>query len=110
MSSKLILLAQISLLMALAACAGASSSAENQETAPRVGALAPDFTLTALDGSSLKLSDLRGSAVFINFWGINCLYCRYEMPNIQKMQDVYGDDGLVVLGINVEDKASDAQT
>ncbi len=32
------------------------------------------------------------------------------MPNIQKMQDVYGDDGLVVLGINEEDKASDAQT
>ncbi len=48
MSSKMILLAHISLLLALAACAGASSSAETQETAPKVGALAPDFTLTAL--------------------------------------------------------------
>jgi len=36
--------------------------------APEVGRMAPDFTLTTLDGDSITLSDFRGKAVFVNFW------------------------------------------
>ena len=111
MLSKSISFFILFLLIALTACTNSAASTPSaQDTTPRVGALAPDFTLSTLDGSSIKLSDLRGSAVFINFWAVNCQYCRYEMPNIQKMHDDYAPTGLVVLGINVKDKASDAQT
>jgi cytochrome c biogenesis protein CcmG, thiol:disulfide interchange protein DsbE len=92
------------------ACSGVVSSAtQSLKTAPRVGCLAPDFSLTASDGSLVRLSDFRGSPLFVNFWDVKCMYCRYEMPRIQKMHQTYADQGLVVLGVNKEDSASDVQ-
>jgi thiol-disulfide isomerase/thioredoxin len=43
---------------------------------------APDFTVTALDGSKVKLADLRGQVVFVNFWATWCPPCRDEMPGM----------------------------
>ena len=77
-----------------------------KDIAPTKGAIAPDFTLDNLDGSPVHLIDLRGKAVFINFWMTECRYCQYEMPNIQKMHDTYASEGLVVLGVNVGDSQS----
>jgi peroxiredoxin len=85
-----------------------SSCSTERDVAPVRGAIAPDFTLTNLEGDSVHLNDLRGSAVFINFWHTECRYCQYEMPNIQKMHDTYTDDGLVVLGVNVGNSQQDA--
>ena len=79
------------------------------EVAPQTGFLAPDFTLMALNGSTYSLNNLRGNAVFINFWMTECRYCQYEMPNIQKMHDTYANEGLIVLGVNVGDSLSDAE-
>lgn len=70
---------------------------------PKVGHLAPDFSLATLDGSMIKLNDLRGKAVFINFWSTICRYCQYEMPNIQYMHETYSNKGLIVLGVNIKD-------
>jgi peroxiredoxin len=85
-----------------------TSCSKEAGIAPQSGSFAPDFTLTTLEGPSVHLSDLRGSAVFINFWNTACRYCQYEMPNIQKMHDTYASDGLVVLGVNVGDSQHDA--
>lgn len=52
-----------------------------------IGNLAPDFTLTLDDGKSIKLSDLRGKPVFLNFWATWCPWCKLEMPDIQKIYD-----------------------
>ena len=76
------------------------------KAAPKVGCLAPDFSLKTLDGSTITLSDLRGKAVFINFWDFVCRYCQYEMPNIQYMHDTYSSQGLIVLGINNQNPQS----
>jgi peroxiredoxin len=70
------------------------------ETAPRKGFLAPDFSLTTLDGSTVRLSDLRGQPVLINFWASWCGPCRAEMPHIQAAFEDHADDGLVVLGVD----------
>jgi peroxiredoxin len=68
--------------------------------APQTGFLAPDFTLETLDGQTVKLSNLRGQAVLINFWASWCPPCKAEMPAIQHVYDDYGDQGLMVLAIN----------
>jgi peroxiredoxin len=70
------------------------------ETAPRKGFSAPDFSLTTLDGATVRLSDLRGKAVLINFWASWCGPCRAEMPHIQAAYEEHVDDGLVVLGVD----------
>ena len=84
---------------------GCSSSlaTDESETCAQIDCIAPDFSLPTLDGSTIKLSDLRGKPVFINFWSTNCQYCKYEMHNIQSMHDTYGSNGLIILGIATED-------
>lgn len=61
------------------------------ESRPEVGFPAPDFALTDLDGNPVRLSELRGQPVFINFWATWCPPCREEMPEIQKVYEEKGE-------------------
>lgn len=63
--------------------------------------IAPDFELESLDGTMVKLSELKGKNVIINFWATWCGYCVIEMPDLQKLNDKYKDDDLIVLLVNV---------
>jgi peroxiredoxin len=67
------------------------------------GVPAPDFELTSLDGRKVKLSDYRGKAVLLNFWATWCSPCKVEMPWFVDLQKKYGNDGLVVLGVAMDD-------
>jgi len=67
---------------------------------------APDFTLKDLDGNTVRLSDLRGKVVFLNFWATWCPPCRAEMPDIEKVHRKYRDQDVVVLGIDLRESAS----
>lgn len=67
------------------------------------GAPAPDFELASLDGRKVKLSDYRGKAVVLNFWATWCSPCKVEMPWFVDLQKKYGNEGLVVLGIAMDD-------
>jgi cytochrome oxidase Cu insertion factor (SCO1/SenC/PrrC family) len=58
--------------------AAATTSASMQ--APIVGSLAPDFELETVDGDTIRLSDLRGKVVALNFWATWCAPCRLECP------------------------------
>lgn len=78
-------------------------------TGLQVGSLAPNFTLSTLDGKRLALSDYRGKTVMLNFWYATCPGCLQEMPAMQKFyaaQQVAGKN-FVILGVNILD---DAQT
>ena len=67
------------------------------------GVAAPDFELTSLDGKRMKLSDFRGKAVLLNFWATWCSPCKVEMPWFVDLQKKYGSDGLVVVGVAMDD-------
>jgi peroxiredoxin len=72
----------------------------------QAGNPAPDFTAAVYGGDSLRLSDLQGKVVFIDFWYVSCHPCQLAAPAIEKMYEEFGGDGDVVfLGINPYDKA-----
>ncbi len=70
---------------------------------------APDFTLNTFDGQQIKLSDLRGKVVVINFWASWCVPCRDEAPFLQSTYLQYKDKGVVFLGIDWVDPEPDAR-
>ena len=62
----------------------------------------PDFTVLDRDGNPVKLSDLRGKPVILNFWASWCGPCQSEMPDFQKAYEMYGDDVHFMI-VNVTD-------
>jgi thiol-disulfide isomerase/thioredoxin len=75
---------------------------------PIAGAkIAPDFTLESLDGTNVKLSDLRGKAVLLNFWATWCGPCKIEMPWFVELQNEYGSQGLQIVGVAMDDSGKD---
>jgi len=64
---------------------------------------APDFSLPTLEGQTVTLSALRGRVVFLNFWATWCPPCREEMPSIERLHRELKDQGLVVLGVDVDE-------
>lgn len=69
---------------------------------PRPGEPAPDFALESQNGERVTLSQFQGRPVFLNFWATWCTFCKEEMPDMQRVQDEFGDD-LVVIGVNAGD-------
>lgn len=53
---------------------------------------APDFTVIDSDGNEVKLSDLRGKPVVVNFWASWCGVCKTGMPDFEEAYAAYGDD------------------
>jgi len=76
---------------------------------PVVGQDAPDFALRSADGTIVKLSDLRGKVVFVNFWATWCKPCREELPDIAKIYVEKRAAGLEVLTINYQEDPGDAR-
>jgi thiol-disulfide isomerase/thioredoxin len=76
---------------------------------PEVGFPAPPITLMDRSGLPVELSDLRGRAVFINFWASWCGPCRMEMPEIQRLADDLGANNQVsILTVNMTSQESSA--
>lgn len=66
------------------------------------GKEAPDFAQPKVDGKLLKLSDLRGKVVLIDFWASWCGPCRKENPNVVKLYQKYADKGFTVLSVSLD--------
>src|SRR5690606_1187961 len=64
---------------------------------------ADDFEYVILDtGATARLSDDLGKVVIVNVWGTWCAPCRAEIPDLNRLQDRYGGEGLVVISISDE--------
>jgi len=74
-----------------------------------IGNPAPDFALADLDGQPIRLADLRGRPVVINFWASWCAPCVEEFPLLRAAAERHAAEGLVVVGIVVRDRSEAAR-
>jgi cytochrome c biogenesis protein CcmG/thiol:disulfide interchange protein DsbE len=63
---------------------------------------APDFTLPAMEGDSLTLSDYRGRIVVLNVWATWCAPCRKEMPDFVQLQDEFRPYAVQFIGVSID--------
>jgi thiol-disulfide isomerase/thioredoxin len=76
--------------------------------AGRIGATAPDFEWTDLDGKTVRLSSYRGKVVVVNFWATWCLPCREEMPALQRV--AASEPDVVVLEVDLMEPGDKARS
>jgi thiol-disulfide isomerase/thioredoxin len=81
---------------------------EELEVGTEVGQLAPDFVISAFDGSRHKLSDFRGDVVYVNFWATWCTPCILELPEVQEVQD-RNPETLSVITVNRRQSLGEAE-
>jgi thiol-disulfide isomerase/thioredoxin len=89
-------------LLALALGPGVASA-----TTP--GATAPALELPQANGSPLRLAELMGQVVYVDFWASWCGPCRKSFPWMNAMQQRYGSQGLVILAVNLDEARADAE-
>ena len=91
----------VSILSFLALAATAQSPKTTNSSTGR--SLAPDFNLKDASGTDVKLSNLKGKVVLVNFWATWCEGCQVEIPWFVEFQKEYASRGLVVVGISMDD-------
>ncbi|MDD5312046.1 MAG: redoxin domain-containing protein [Dehalococcoidia bacterium] len=102
---KFSLAAILMTLITVSLLAGCGST----QTCPRIGAKAPDFSLTGSDGKNISLSSFSGKPVIINTWSVSCIECKKEMPYFQEIYKKYSPQGLVILSVNTLDSVATAR-
>jgi len=103
----LLVIMTVTLMLVVGRHAAQNRAASGELVAGRSlqGATAPDFELKSIDGKTVHLSDYRGKAVLLNFWATWCPPCKIEMPWFVDLQKEYAEQGLVVIGISMDDDA-----
>ncbi len=85
---------------ALNSIAGAAAAVKGPVSGTSIGDVAPNFESVTDAGKAVKLSDLHGQVVILNFWATWCEPCKVEMPEFEKAYQANGDHNFTVLAIN----------
>lgn len=93
------LLALLALLPLLAACGG---SGGDGPASGSVGAVAPAYAATRMDGTPVSLADHRGDVVMLNVWATWCKPCREEIPALDSLYREFGARGFIVAGVSID--------
>ncbi len=99
----------ITLLIMTALLPACSKEKEPKKAAPVSvskaveGGAAPDFTVKDLDGKEVKLSDLKGSVVLVNFWATWCPPCKEEIPSMVKLNKAMTGKAFRMLAISIDE-------
>ncbi len=83
------------LLLGVAGC-------EKNATVPHDGEPAPDFTLTSLSGEKIRLYDLRGKVILLNFWASWCPPCREEIPSLASLNAAMAGKNFQMLAVSID--------
>lgn len=78
-------------------CAAGAGSKTNADPIPE------GMTLVTLEGDEIRIGDLRGRVVLLDFWFSGCAPCRLALPKMRSLQREYDEDDLVMIGISVDD-------
>lgn len=93
-------------LLALAfACAAGTAQGGELKAIPIKPA--PALTLPTLDGGTIRLEQLRGRVVLVNFWAVWCPPCRKEMPSMARLAEQLGQRPFSILAVNVGESPDD---
>src|SRR5476651_1724952 len=102
MKRILILLALV-MFFSLTACSRKEPETAQKSAVPVVQKQAPDITVTALNGSTLKLSDLKGKVVLLNFWATWCPPCREEIPSMVKLNSIMTGKPFQMVAVSIDE-------
>ncbi|MHC0035521.1 redoxin domain-containing protein [Pseudoneobacillus sp. C159] len=97
----LIVLFTVAIVQAMGKDGTESTSADSGKIGIEIGNEAPDFELKTLDGKTVKLSELKGQKVMLNFWATWCPPCKEEMPAMQKFHEEKDND-VTILAVNID--------
>ncbi len=76
---------------------------------PRVGAVPPDFSATAIDGTAVSMAALKGQPTWLTFGASWCPDCRAEATDLQAAYEKYQPQGLAILGVFIDEPEADAK-
>ncbi|MFH5831471.1 TlpA disulfide reductase family protein [Halalkalibaculum sp. DA384] len=111
-----LLLALLALPLLLSCSSGDSSKSKPTEPLERLDptsaalyparqkATANDFTVTLMNGDPFQLSGQKGKVVLMNIWATWCAPCADEMPDFVDLYEEYRDEGLVILGVSIDEQ------
>jgi cytochrome c biogenesis protein CcmG/thiol:disulfide interchange protein DsbE len=111
MSRKQLAIIVLVVALLVALLAAGKSLLRNELSPVGVGAEAPDFAVMTLDSVAKRktLDDYRGDVVMINIWATWCAPCRIEMPAIEQLHRAYGQKGLKIIAVSVDEPGSQPQ-
>lgn len=66
------------------------------------------YEATALDGTTFRIADHKGKVLLLNAWATWCGPCRYEIPELKRLHQEYGDEGLVIAGVSIDMAAAES--
>ncbi|HEX2194349.1 MAG TPA: TlpA disulfide reductase family protein [Candidatus Limnocylindria bacterium] len=96
-------------LLLLAGWAGLLLARDSGARGASIGSQAPEFSLADLDGDPVRLADLRGRPVIVNFWASWCGPCVEEFPLLSEAATRHAGDGLALVGIVFRDNSEAAR-
>jgi peroxiredoxin len=83
----------------------AEETKKQSSAAPGDKKAAPGFEVKTLDGETLRLADLKGKVVVLNFWYIGCAPCQVEMPGLNKLVEEFMPEEVVFIGFALDDES-----
>jgi thiol-disulfide isomerase/thioredoxin len=92
---KFLFLLSCILLLSISAC-------QSDKPTPQQLVQAPDFTLTSLSGQKVRLSELRGKVVLLNFWATWCPPCREEVPSLARLANAMSNSNFQMVTVAID--------